>query len=76
MITLGANPQAVDLLNFMADDSFEDAWERRCEVVIGDVEVDVIGFEDFVRAKRAAGSLKDMADLALLEEVWGPLPSE
>ena len=73
MITLGAKPQAVDLLNFMADDLFEDAWERRVEAELSGVRVSIIGLEDFVRAKRAAGRNKDLLDLALLEEVHGKL---
>lgn len=74
MVTLGAKPQAVDLLNFMADDAFEDAWERRVEADLAGVRVAIIGLEDFVRAKRAAGRNKDLRDLDLLEEVHGKLP--
>jgi len=73
MITLGAKPQAVDLLNFMAEDAFEDAWERRVDAEFHGVKISVIGLEDFVRAKRAAGRNKDLIDLALLEEVHGKL---
>ncbi len=73
MITLGAKPQAVDLLNFLGEDSFESAWENRIEAIIGGVNVPVIGLREFVRAKRTAGRPKDLADLALLEEVWGKL---
>jgi predicted nucleotidyltransferase len=74
MVTLGAKPQAIDLLNFLGDDSFEEVWSRRIEASISGVVVSVIGFEDFVRSKRAAGRPKDNADLALIEEVWGTLP--
>lgn len=73
MITLGAKPQAVDLLNFMAEDTFEDAWKRRVEAEISGVSVPVIGLADFIRAKQAAGRPKDLSDLALLEEVHGKL---
>lgn len=76
MITLGAKPQAIDLLNFLAEDRFEDAWERRTQVSLGGVVVPVIGLEDFIRSKRIAGRPKDLADLALLEEVLGKLPEE
>jgi len=74
MITLGAKPQAIDILNFLGDDRFEDAWKRRSEASIGGIIVPVIGLEDFVRSKRIAGRAKDLADLALLEEVLGTLP--
>jgi hypothetical protein len=74
MITLGAKPQAVDLLNFLGEDSFEQAWDGRSEASIAGVVVPVIGLRDFVRSKRTAGRPKDLADLALLQEVWGDLP--
>lgn len=74
MITLGAKPQAIDLLNFLAEDSFEAAWESRTETTIAGVVVPVIGFRDFVRSKRTAGRPKELVDLALLEEIWGKLP--
>lgn len=74
MVTLGAKPQAVDLLNFLADDPFEEAWTRRIEANLAGVTVAVIGLEDFIRAKRVANRPKDQADLAILEEIIGPLP--
>jgi hypothetical protein len=62
------------LLNFLGEDRFEDAWERRSEAAFQGVAVPVIGFQDFVRSKRFARRPKDQADLALPEEVWGSLP--
>ena len=72
MVTLGAKPQAVDLLNFMAEDTFEDAWKRRVETDLSGVKVAIIGLDDFVRAKRVAGRTKDLLDIALIEEIYGP----
>jgi len=74
MVTLGSKPQRIDLLNFMAEDSFEDAWGRGVFAAFSGVEVKVIGMEDFIRAKRAAGRPKDLADLELMREVLGDLP--
>jgi predicted nucleotidyltransferase len=74
MVTLGAKPHRMDLLNFLADDSFGDAWDRGVIADLSGVDVKVIGVEDFIRAKRAAGRPKDLADLELLKEVLGTLP--
>ncbi len=74
MVTLGVKPQAVDLLNFLGEDSFETAWAGRTEASIAGVLVPVIGFREFVKSKRTAGRPKDQADLALLQEIWGDLP--
>ncbi len=74
MVTLGVRPQKIDLLNFLGDDSFQDAWPRGVESELSGIQVRVIGFEDFVRSKHAAGRPKDLADLELLREVHGELP--
>ncbi len=74
MITLGAKPHAVDMLNFLAVDEFAVAWAGRKQATFGDVPVDVIGLREFIRSKRTADRPKDRADLALLEEVIGILP--
>ncbi len=55
MVTIGAKPQAVDLLNFLGEDSFELAWERRTEASFEGLTVPVIGLHDLVRSKRVAG---------------------
>lgn len=73
MITLGAKPQAVDPLNFMADDPFEASGERRVEADLSGARVAIRCLEDFVRAKKAAGRTKDLLDLALLEEAHGKI---
>jgi predicted nucleotidyltransferase len=74
MITLGAKPQAIDLLNFLGNDSFDSAWSRKIGTRLEGIEVDVIGLEDFIRAKQVAGRPKDLADLEILKEVHGLLP--
>jgi hypothetical protein len=54
MITLGAKPQAIDLLNFLAEDRFSYAWAGRTETTIEGVALPVIGLREFVRSKRTA----------------------
>ena len=49
-----------------SDHGKDRAWENRVHIVIGDLEIGVIGREDFIANKTATGRPKDMLDLALL----------
>ncbi len=69
MVVLGAAPQAVDILNEVTGLEFEAAWKNRREGPLFGVKVQFLSREDFIQSKRAAGRSKDLADLALLEEV-------
>ncbi len=71
MITLGAAPSAIDMLNFVDGLKFEDAWDDRVTHQLDGLEVEFLSLEDFIRSKRASARPKDLADLALLEEVLG-----
>ena len=42
---------------------FDAAWPNRVTAAFGDVEAPVLGLDDMRVAKRAAGRLKDLADL-------------
>ncbi len=76
MITLGAAPSAIDMLNFVDGLDFDQAWTNRVTHLLDGVAVEILSLEDFVRSKRTAGRAKDLADLALLEEVRGSSISE
>lgn len=65
---IGVPPARIDLLTSITGVSFEEAWQNRITVPIDDLRVAVLGREDFLRNKRAAGRPKDLADIALLEE--------
>lgn len=65
---IGVPPCRIDLLTGISGVSFEEAWPRRLEVQIEGLPVPVLGKDDFVKNKRAAGRPKDLADLALLGE--------
>lgn len=71
MITLGSAPSAIDMLNFVDGLNFDEAWRNRVDHELDGLEVDFLSLEDFVRSKKSAGRPKDLADLALLEEVLG-----
>jgi len=71
MIAIGARPFAVDFFNSIKGLEFDEAWQNR---VIGDLfgsQVAYLNLEDFIQSKKAAGRPKDLADLAILEEVLG-----
>jgi predicted nucleotidyltransferase len=64
---LGASPVRVDILRRVDGVAFAEAYARR-EIVDWDgVRVSLIGFDDLVASKRAAGRERDIRDLKLLE---------
>ena len=65
----GMPPARVDLLRSIPGVTFEEAWPRRARVRWGTLEVNLIGFDDLVAAKRAAGRPQDLADVKLLLQV-------
>ena len=59
------NRHVVEMLKASRDEGVtcEEAWPRRVSAALGDVDAPVLGGEDLRAAKRAAGRLKDLADL-------------
>ena len=68
---IGVPPSRIDILNDISGLTFDEAWPRRATLKIEGVPVAVIGREDFILNKRAAGRPKDLADIALLDEAEG-----
>jgi predicted nucleotidyltransferase len=69
-VFLGHPPQRIDLLQDIPGvEDFEGRYARRACVSIEGVDVNVIGFEDLLAAKRAAGRPQDLVDVARLEKV-------
>ncbi|MGB8222795.1 MAG: DUF6036 family nucleotidyltransferase [Polyangiales bacterium] len=69
-VFLGHPPQRIDLLQGVPGvEDFEGSYARRACVSIEGVDVNVIGFEDLLVAKRAAGRPQDLVDVARLEKV-------
>jgi hypothetical protein len=64
---IGVAPNRIDLLTTIGGVAFEEAWPRRLAVQLWGLTVPVIGRDDLVRSKRAAGRPRDLADLAELE---------
>jgi hypothetical protein len=65
---IGLPPRRVDILTRIDGVDFEEVWAHHLQVPLGDLVVPVIGREQLVRNKRAAGRPKDLLDLLLLDE--------
>jgi hypothetical protein len=68
---IGIAPGRIDILTGAIGVDFEDAWQRRVEVALWGRRVPVIGREDLIPTKRAAGRPRDLADIADLEATRG-----
>ncbi len=66
---IGVKPNRVDLLQNVPGVEFSAAWSRQQRVNLAGVEVGVIGLEDLIRAKTAAGRPQDLADLEKLNKI-------
>jgi len=63
VVQLGREPQRIDILTFATGLEFTDAYEHRMLVEIGGLEVPFVSLDDLRANKRAAGRLRDLADL-------------
>ncbi len=63
---MGTPPLRVDVLMSIDGVEFSDAWTRRVETTIGDVEAFFISKEDLITAKTAAGRPQDLVDVQIL----------
>ena len=66
MVQLGQPPRRVDLLTAIDGVEFDACFARRERVDLAGVELSIIGLDDFKTNKRAAGRLKDLADIESL----------
>ena len=64
---IGIAPNRIDILTTIGGVEFEGAWPRRTTVELWGLRVPVIGRDDLIASKRAAGRPQDLADIAELE---------
>jgi hypothetical protein len=64
---IGVPPGRIDILTELTGVTFADAWPNREAGRFGELTVDFLGRDAFVRNKRAIGRAKDLADLEGLE---------
>jgi hypothetical protein len=64
---IGVVPGRIDILTELTGLTFAEAWPGRMRRPFGEVEVDFIGREAFVRNKRAIGRPRDLGDIEGLQ---------
>lgn len=65
-LQLGVAPNRIDIATAIDGVHFEAAWPNRSETRYGEQRISVIGREDLVANKRAAGRPQDLLDLDIL----------
>lgn len=72
VVQIGVPPNRIDLMTSLSGLSdFSTAWARRKSAAVGGVEVEVLGLEDLLVNKRAAGRDKDKVDIRELRSLGG-----
>jgi len=69
VLQLGVPPVRIDFVTSIDGIKWEDAWENRERGEWGNVPVAFLSRSDFIANKRAAGRLKDLADIEALGEI-------
>ena len=64
---IGVEPSRIDILTEISGVIFSDAWKRKISIEMNGCSMSVIGLEDLIKNKRAAGRAKDIADVETLE---------
>jgi len=67
VVQLGVAPARIDILTDLTGLTFEQAWADRVSHLFGEVLVNFIGREAFIRNKRATGRSKDLGDIEGME---------
>jgi hypothetical protein len=60
---IGVAPGRIDILTELTGLTFAEAWPHRMRRPFGEIEVNFIGREAFIRNKRATGRAKDLGDI-------------
>jgi hypothetical protein len=66
ILQLGQPPNRIDVLTSISGVDFDSAWEQRVQTLMDDQPVALLGWNELIRNKRAAGRQKDLADLEKL----------
>ena len=60
---IGVPPGRIDILTQLTGLTFAEAWPDRVRRPFGDIDVDFIGRDAFIRNKRATGRARDLGDI-------------
>lgn len=69
---LGLPPRRIDVLTSISGVTFDEAWAGRIVVDLHGERMPVLGRDELIRNKRAAGRPKDLADVVALERSAPP----
>jgi predicted nucleotidyltransferase len=69
LVTLGVEPVAIDILNYLRGVDLNKAFENAKIVVVEDIEVKVVSYQDLIANKRAVDRLQDKIDVEKLEKI-------
>jgi hypothetical protein len=72
VVQIGLPPRRIDVLTGVSGVVFDEAWARCASFRFSDLSVPVLGRDDLILNKRAAGRPKDLADLAVLDGLSSP----
>ena len=67
IIQMGVEPVQIHVMSDISGVTWDEAWASRVEARCGSRDLPFIGRAEFIRNKRAAGRLKDLADIEALE---------
>lgn len=76
MLQMGEEPVQIHVMSSISGVEWDEAWADRAAGACGRHQVSFIGRDAFLRNKRAAGRLKDLADLDALMPGQSDTPSE
>lgn len=68
---MGLPPARIDILSGITGVDFDQAWARRVPVVVDGHALSVLSKADFIANKTALGRPRDLADMAMLDELEG-----
>jgi predicted nucleotidyltransferase len=68
LVRMGVEPNKIEILNYLDGLDFENAYKRRKNLQVEDIEISVISLEDLIANKKTVGRLKDLADIEELEQ--------
>jgi len=69
MAKLGNPPLRIDILTSISGVTFDEAYDTRMVADFGEHKVGFLSRKAFIQNKTASGRPKDLADIALLEEI-------
>ena len=69
---IGLPPNRIDVLTSISGVEFESAWRNRISITIETLEVPVLGKDDLIQNKKAAGRPQDLADVHQLTKQAKP----